>query len=383
VNHSPRTELPHCPADQAIQAAHGGTHRFAAIQLAERALASDECATDPTCFRHAVLTLLYAGDLPSAEARCAAALTRWHADALTHQAFTMLHARIRYLAGDCATAREMIAGLPHEPPHAVVAWLVDILVQRDELGLAESLVADHDPPAPASADVLAARATVYLATDRFELAVDEYLACGKQLSEARIASPAVVAWRSRAALAALATGRVDLATALAHDELVAAKRWGSPAAVGAALHPVALLQADGRGVDLLADAVRLLDVAQARNDQIWALHDLGLILRKRQDHGAARAKLRLADGLAKRGGNTRWSRRTRSALDSLAPGGVAVLTRQETRIARLASAGHSNKQIAATLSLTVRTVEFHLSGVYRKLGISGRRELSAVLAALL
>jgi DNA-binding CsgD family transcriptional regulator len=379
VSHSPRTESPHCPADQAIQAAHGGTHRFAAIQLAERALASDECAHDPACFRHAVLTLLYAGDLPSAEARCAAALTRWHADALAHQAFTMLHARIRYLTGDCASAREMIAGLPH----AEVAWLVDILVQRDELGLAESLVADHDPPERAGADVLAARATVYLATDRFELAVDEYLACGKQLSEARIASPAVVAWRSRAALAALATGRVDLATALAHDELVAAKRWGSPAAVGAALHPVALLQADGRGVDLLADAVRLLDVAQARNDQIWALHDLGLILRKRQDHGAARAKLRLADELARRGGNTRWSRRTRSALDSLAPGGVAVLTKQEARIARLASAGHSNKQIAATLSLTVRTVEFHLSGVYRKLGISGRRELSAVLAALL
>jgi hypothetical protein len=44
---------------------------------------------------------------------------------------------------------------------------------------------------------------------------------------------------------------------------------------------------------------------------------------------------------------------------------------------------HSNKQIAAKLSLTVRTVEFHLSGVYRELGISGRRELSAVLATLL
>jgi DNA-binding CsgD family transcriptional regulator len=252
-------------------------------------------------------------------------------------------------------------------------------VQRDELGLAESLIADHDT----GAEVLAARAAVYLATDRFEPAVDEYLACGKRLSEARIVSPAVVAWRSRAALAAFATDRVDLATALAHDELVAAKRWGSPAAVGTALHPVALLQAD-RGVDLLADAVRLLDMAHARNEQIWALHDLGFILRKRQDHGAARAKLQLADRLARRGGNTRWSRRTRLALDNLlAPGGVAVLTRQEARIARLATAGHSNKQIAAKLSLTVRTVEFHLSGVYRKLGISGRRELSAVLAALL
>ena len=147
---------------------------------------------------------------------------------------------------------------------------------------------------------------------------------------------------------------------------------------------MALLKADDRGVDLLADAVRLLDLAHARNEQIWALHDLGLILRRRHDHGAARAKLQLADRLARRGGNTRWSRRTRSALDNLlAPGSAGMLTRQEAKIARLAAAGHSNKQIAATLTLTVRTVEFHLSGVYRKLGISGRRELSAVLAALL
>jgi DNA-binding CsgD family transcriptional regulator len=87
--------------------------------------------------------------------------------------------------------------------------------------------------------------------------------------------------------------------------------------------------------------------------------------------------------LAGRGGNLRWSRRIRSALDNLlGPGGNTALTKQETRIARLAAAGHSNKQIAARLSLTVRTVEFHLSGVYRKLGIAGRRELGAVLATL-
>lgn len=385
-----------CPADQAIQVAHSGTYRVEAVQLAERALSGGHCATDPKCFRHAVLTMVYAGDLMSAEMHCAEALRRveWRADGPVRQAFTLLQARIRYLTGDCAGAQERLSRLLGGPVHPglrspAAAWLVEALVQRDELGRAEALLAEHGllesagAQIPDRAAVLAARAAVHLAAERFQPAVDEYLECGKQLSESRIVNPAVVAWRSRAALAALATHRVDLALALAHDELVAARRWGSPAAVGAALHPVAMLQTDDRGAELLADAVRLLDVARARNEQIWALYDLGLMLRKRQNNGAARAKLELAGNLARRGGNTRWSRLTRSALNRLpAFGRTAALTKQEARIARLAAAGHSNKEIAAKLCLTVRTVEFHLSGAYRKLGISGRRELGAVLAAV-
>lgn len=371
-----------CPADQAIRLAHTGTQRLAAVQLAERALSSNECVSDARCVRHAVLALAYAGDLPSAEAHCAAAQSG--ADASVRQTCTLLGARVRYLTGHCTEAHETISGLLREPLQPslrgfAVSWLVEILVQRDELDHAESFLADlRSSPA-----VLAARAAVHLAADRSESAVDEYLECGRRLSKARILNPAVVAWRSRAALAALTTHRVDLAMALAHDELLAARRWGSSATVGAALHPLALLQADDHGVDLLADAVRLLDVARTRGDQIWALYDLGLMLRKRHDDGAARATLLLANRLARWGGNTRWSRRTRAVLDNLlAPVGGAALTRQEARIARLAAAGHSNKQIAAQLSLTVRTVEFHLSGAYRKLGISGRRELGAVVATL-
>ncbi|CAM4079117.1 LuxR C-terminal-related transcriptional regulator [Kibdelosporangium persicum] len=385
-----------CPAEQAIQVAHRGIHRVEAVQLAERALSGGQCATDPKCVRHAVLTMVYAGDLMSAEAHCAEVLRRveWQADGPVRQAFSLLRARIRYLTGDCAGARERLSRLLGGPVHPglrspAVAWLVEALVQRDELGRAEALLAEHGllesvgPQIPDRAVVIAARAAVHLAAERFQPAVDEYLECGKQLAESQIVNPAVVAWRSRAALAALGTHRVDLALALAHDELLAARRWGSPAAVGAALHPVAMLQTDGRGADLLADAVRLLDVARARNEQIWALYDLGLMLHKREDNAAARAKLELAGELAGRGGNVRWSRRVSSALTRLlAFGGTAALTKQEARIARLAAAGHSNKQIAAKLCLTVRTVEFHLSGAYRKLGISGRRELGAVLPAV-
>lgn len=43
----------------------------------------------------------------------------------------------------------------------------------------------------------------------------------------------------------------------------------------------------------------------------------------------------------------------------------------------MAARGLTNREIAETLHLTRRTVELHLSGAYRKLGITGRAELAA------
>ena len=51
------------------------------------------------------------------------------------------------------------------------------------------------------------------------------------------------------------------------------------------------------------------------------------------------------------------------------------LTIQEERVARLAAAGHSNRTIAAELTLSVKTIEYHLQQIYAKLGISSRRQL--------
>ncbi|WP_332879893.1 helix-turn-helix transcriptional regulator [Kineosporia rhizophila] len=53
-----------------------------------------------------------------------------------------------------------------------------------------------------------------------------------------------------------------------------------------------------------------------------------------------------------------------------------VLTPSEEQVARLAAAGTSNREIAATLVISLRTVEMHLTSVYRKLGITGRAGLA-------
>jgi DNA-binding CsgD family transcriptional regulator len=56
---------------------------------------------------------------------------------------------------------------------------------------------------------------------------------------------------------------------------------------------------------------------------------------------------------------------------------LAGLTAQELRVARLVAAGSSNRQAAAQLHLSPKTVEYHLASVFTKLGISNRHQLAA------
>ena len=61
--------------------------------------------------------------------------------------------------------------------------------------------------------------------------------------------------------------------------------------------------------------------------------------------------------------------------------GLESLTASERRVAQMAAEEASNKEIAQALFVTVKTVEVHLSRVYRKLDIESRRQLASALAA--
>jgi DNA-binding CsgD family transcriptional regulator len=87
-------------------------------------------------------------------------------------------------------------------------------------------------------------------------------------------------------------------------------------------------------------------------------------------------------------GATGWAHRTRAQLEAASgterparAQRTEVLTAQELRIARHAAAGLRDREIAALLYLSPRTVESYLQSAYRKLGLSNRTQLAGVLAA--
>ena len=52
---------------------------------------------------------------------------------------------------------------------------------------------------------------------------------------------------------------------------------------------------------------------------------------------------------------------------------------EDPEVARAVATGLSNRRVAATLSLSVRTVEVHLTSIFRKLGTSSRTELALLV----
>ena len=102
----------------------------------------------------------------------------------------------------------------------------------------------------------------------------------------------------------------------------------------------------------------------------------------------ARAQLRAALALFERMRCEPWAERTESelrasgeTLRTRGPGSpVDELTPQELQVATLAAAGLSNKEAAARLFLSVKTIEAHLHRTYRKLGVRSRAELAPLLA---
>ncbi|WP_372408473.1 AAA family ATPase [Streptomyces luteireticuli] len=111
-------------------------------------------------------------------------------------------------------------------------------------------------------------------------------------------------------------------------------------------------------------------------------------LRRARRRAEARPRLRNALEAFERLGAVPWAERARgelravggtaSAAPAARPDPLAALTPQERQVVRLAAAGTSNRDIAARLFLSPRTVEYHLYKAYPKLGVGSRRELAAL-----
>ena len=121
---------------------------------------------------------------------------------------------------------------------------------------------------------------------------------------------------------------------------------------------------------------------RARLERARALADLGALLRRRNRRTEARALLREALDTAHRSGAGPLAeyagtelRATGARPRRVVLTGLDSLTASERRVAELASQGLTNREIAQTLFVTARTVEGHLTSVFRKLRLDSRDEL--------
>jgi DNA-binding NarL/FixJ family response regulator len=110
---------------------------------------------------------------------------------------------------------------------------------------------------------------------------------------------------------------------------------------------------------------------------------LGSTRRRAKQKRAAREALEQALALFEELGARLWAAKAREELARIGGRRPASknLTETERRVASLAAEGHSNKEIAAALFVSVHTVEAHLSRIYRKLEIRSRAELGRRIAA--
>jgi DNA-binding NarL/FixJ family response regulator len=133
---------------------------------------------------------------------------------------------------------------------------------------------------------------------------------------------------------------------------------------------------------MLHTAVEVLEGSQAALERARALVDLGAALRRSGRLKAARPHLRSGLELAQVCGAETLA--ARAAQETKAAGarprrtaltGPESLTARERQVAGMAAEGLSNREIAKTLVVTVKTVEWHLKHSYRKLGVTSRAGL--------
>ena len=371
-------------ANLATEAVSRGESRAEARELAERALAGGRLFDLPFHYAHAASALMLSGYF-------GAALAAWddyvaratqRGDMLSTAWGQAFRAGVHWRAGalsDALADAELAfdAGAGGLPPRFAVVYGVEARLLRGELDEAREALAQAPVGGQQVHDalLLAARGRLHLAQGRARQALEELREVGRVL-ERWLGNPTMAPWQAEAVVALVALRELDEAAALAQRAVAEAERWGDPWLLGQALRAQALA---GGGIEPLERAVDVLRDSEAKLELARAVFALGAAANSRE-HLAEAFELAqrcacpaLADdaraALVKSGARPRRAART----------GAAALTATEERVARMAAAGPSNREIAQALFVTEKTVEAHLSSAYRKLGIRARGQLAAQL----
>ncbi|WP_086816522.1 helix-turn-helix transcriptional regulator [Streptomyces cacaoi] len=275
------------------------------------------------------------------------------------------------------------------------AVLAAALVDRGRPQQAEQVIDRIGSPQPAGTALehqthLLARARVHGAVGDSAEALRLLRECGRIQEAAGWANPVSVPWWSEACLILAALRRPAEGRELAELGAERAERWGTPRALGLAALAGGVLGPGRAGLDLLSASVHHLSGSPAVLECARAEYELGWALLLYGDASGGRRYLRRAAGRAGGCGAVVLAGAARRLLISAGgrmgnsvPSRVGgILTPTEAKVAGMVVAGAANRQIAQRLFVTVRTVESHLTSVYRKLGVSRRDGLAVALRAV-
>jgi len=270
---------------------------------------------------------------------------------------------------------------------------LEVLIERDELDTAEAelaaigVAAGPMPEGSLFGMILLFRAHLRVEQGRFEEAAEDFATMWAQADTIGAGGGPRAMAGPFAVRALMATGEQAEARKLVDSIVSEARRWGTPSTSAHILRAAAAVEEGEKGIELLQEAVAQMESSPRRLERIHALVDLGAALRSAGRRAEARKPLRLGFELARQCGAARAAKRAHDELEAtgetvrrFTPIGVESLTPSERRVADLAASGMTNRQIAQTLFVTVKTVEAHLSSTYHKLDIRSRRELGTALA---
>ncbi|MEV0522556.1 AAA family ATPase [Streptomyces sp. NPDC050439] len=336
------------------------------------------------------------------ETLCAEAAER-HAP-MWQALLTATKARVELRIGALAAAEESAhSALTMVPPEgwgvAVASPLATAVFAKTAMGRLDEAAAQLAVPVPEPAFHtpdgllhLRARGHYYLAAGRPYAALDDFHTCGDLMTRWGFDLPALVPWRTDAAEAHLLLGDDDRARTLAQEQLalVDATSAGHAGTRGVSLRVLASALSPGRRLVLLGEAIDILRERGHRVELARATDELARAHRELGNSGQARSLARKAQQLGRECGvpvprvlpvadtarshpaDQQWSSGPRRKADDLSDA--------ELRVATLAARGHTNRQIADKLFITISTVEQHLTRAYRKLAVQRRADLAAKLS---
>jgi DNA-binding CsgD family transcriptional regulator len=242
------------------------------------------------------------------------------------------------------------------------------------------------PNIPPMIGLVFARAEVMAAMGKHAAAIEAFDDAVRRGARWGGTSPSQIGDILIAARSHHALGDHEAARARITEADLLARRWGTPAALGQVLHAQAMVDADTDQLSALREAAAVLERSPARLELASALVDLGAACVATATAATSASRFREGYQLARICGAEPVAT---TARHELAASGIRVqreqltgagsLTPSERRIAHMAANGGSNADIAQSLFVTVKTVEMHLTNIYRKLEISGRAEIPLAL----